>query len=208
MSAALVVDLASEAKLVDAMRQELESEDPPKSLAELVAIVYESPRHRPLVDTWARDRVSIWALEHMRKLARPLMKPAPDPLQSYLPGLTFRARVPLLEGTFVPLRHATIRQLRESIKAMRDRHAARLEPKLEQMQQLVNEMSPYAQTHHGAGKPLTVEGYCRMKADGEPVPVVPSTQEHARILKERFALKRRAVALKREAAKRTKRAEI
>jgi hypothetical protein len=131
----------------------------PTGSAPALAMMFQA-KEPAICAKWLAGKLAAMISREM-KAARPAKS---HPYQMFLFGFkALSARVPL-QGGLKLLGKATIRELRESLSMMtaKARNAARANPRTEALAQLIDEMSPFARSHHG----LTVERFCELKAAG------------------------------------------
>jgi len=118
-----------------------------------------------------------------RKLGRAV---APHPYQTFFVGYGFRdlsERLSVKPGHYVELKDATVADLRKILRSMRSSAKKRIEPKIASLQQLLKDMTPFAQQNWR----ITFQGYCDLLASGAAAPPARTTpEERSEVAKTRY----------------------
>ncbi len=160
--------------------------------------------HGSVVAAWTRDRIYALVCKARNK------KRQEDPRQMFFEGFaSLNCRLPLDDG-FMVLRDAKLSLLRESLRIIVARDAAKSNPKAERIQKLINAMEPWSRAEPG----LTVVEYVERAAAGEEPPPPRNRHTHeeqSAIAKRRWATyskkKKAEISRKREETKRRRRGE-
>jgi hypothetical protein len=189
-----LMQLTPEARIREIIRDAIAGDQPPQSETAMAELVFESEPETAMA--WAKLKLAVFA----RTLMAP-PKREPNLLQQFLPGfealparqrLTLDKRLPLKNGKRLALGQMTVKHLHESIDALRKRHASKLDPTLDWLQDLANQMSPYSQKHYKPGEPVTVTRYLEMKRDKVPVPSVRTSEDRSAAASKTWAKRSKA----------------
>jgi len=90
-----------------------------------------------------QDLILAWALDPITRLVRMARGHAVDPLQTYFEGFrSLDARLPIEDG-HVPLKAATLAQLRQSLEILRARHLDKPTKQMLAVEAAIKRMEPY-----------------------------------------------------------------
>jgi hypothetical protein len=108
------------------------------------------------------ELVQVWAFERIATFVRAELRARPDPNQLCLPGFKDLSRRLPIEDGFVRLGEATITDLRNVARTIRERDKRAVGARAARLQKLIALMAPFAAKIHG----LTVAQFYAMRARG------------------------------------------
>jgi hypothetical protein len=107
-----------------------------------------------------RQLVEVWTFQKLTLLVRAELRAQPDPNQMFLPGFKDLSRRLPIEAGFVRLGEATITDLRNVARTIREQNKRKVGARAARLQKLIALMAPFAAKVHG----LTVAQFYEMRA--------------------------------------------